>query len=271
MQTRVTCIQKKEHKNQKLTERNRKDIRQRYKEGEKAKDLAQQFSVSLPTLYKVLKRARKQEFQTRNSTNKRYRGLFYGFKRLAKIERKVVAKYNARARRYNKSYPWEMFHMDTKLLPAIKGAIKKKQYLFVGIDDYSRELYVYIADNKTQFSACSALEQFINECPYQIDCLYTDNGKEYKWRDDHAVMMLCTEQWIKKRYTRVNRPQTNGKAERVIRTIMEMFHDKHTFTSYEERAKLLKRRVNRYNCAKPHAWIDDQTPYELIDEFYKER
>ena len=70
--------------------------------------------------------------------------------------------------------------MDTKLLPAIKGAVKKKQYLFVGIDDYSRELYVHIANNKTQFSACSALEQFIDECPYQIDCLYTDNGKEYK-------------------------------------------------------------------------------------------
>lgn len=142
--------------------------------------------------------------------------------------------------------------MDTKLLPFIKGQPKKKEYLFVGIDDYSRELYVYIADNKTQFSATAALEQWVDECPYVIECLYTDNGKEYKGTAEHTLMEYCAHHGIKKRYTRVKRPQTNGKAERVIRTIMEMCHEKTTFTSSEHRKKMIKRRVNRYNCAKPH-------------------
>jgi transposase InsO family protein len=269
MKTNVHCRQIKEHKNQKLTERNRKDIRARYKKWEKVVALSEKYNVSKVTIYKVLKRARIREFQIRNSTNTRYRWLAYWFKRLAKIEEAVIKKKNAEARRYNKTYPWEMFHMDTKRLPYISWDKQKiKEYLFVWIDDYSRELYARITRDKTQDSAAEALAQFIDECPYVIECMYTDNGKEYKWTSDHTFMKLCSDRDIKKKYTRIWRPQTNGKAERVIRTLMEMRHRKETFTSPEQRVISLKRFVNWYNTVKPHKWIDNKTPYEVIDEFY---
>lgn len=269
MNIHVTCTQKKEHKKQKLTETNRKHIRKLYRDQWSVKDLADKYNVSRPTIYKVLKRARMKEFQIRNSTNTRFRWLAYWFKRLAKIEEIVLKKKNAEARRYNKTYPWEMFHMDTKKLPYIKDDKEKiKEYLFVWIDDFSRELYVHISTDKTQSSATEALSQFIDECPYVIECLYTDNGKEYKWTQDHELMKYCQEAWIKKKYTKVKRPQTNGKAERVIRTLMDMWHNKETFVSRKSRKKSLKRFVNRYNCIKPHKGIGDKTPYEIIDEFY---
>ena len=43
-----------------------------------------------------------------------------------------------------------MVHVDTKRLPQIKGelATAPRQYLFVGIDDYSREWYAAILPDK---------------------------------------------------------------------------------------------------------------------------
>ena len=43
-----------------------------------------------------------------------------------------------------------MAHVDTKWLPLLKGALKtdRREYLFVQIDDFSRELYAGIYDDK---------------------------------------------------------------------------------------------------------------------------
>ncbi len=74
--------------------------------------LAQKFRVSRPTIYKVIERARKQEFSPRKSTNKRFLQAKYGMKRLAKVESSLEIKKKSAARRYNKSYPGEMVHFD---------------------------------------------------------------------------------------------------------------------------------------------------------------
>ena len=50
--------------------------------------------------------------------------------------------------------------------------------------------------------------------------------------------------------------KTNGKVERVIRTIMEMWHEKQSFDSPEHRQKELCRFVNFYNTVKPHGSLD---------------
>lgn len=48
--------------------------------------LAEEFCVSRPTIYKVLARARKGEFSPRKSTNRRYKCIKYGLKRLGRVE-----------------------------------------------------------------------------------------------------------------------------------------------------------------------------------------
>ena len=52
-------------------------------------------------------------------------------KRLAKVERSIQEKLKKQAKRYNKSYPGEMVHVDTKRLPLLKGqkATGKRDYL----------------------------------------------------------------------------------------------------------------------------------------------
>ena len=129
--------------------------------------LAQKFRVSRPTIYKVIERARKQEFSPRKSTNKRFLQAKYGMKRLAKVESSLEIKKKLAARRYNKSYPGERVHFDTKRLPLLKGGVRTlpRDYLFVGIDDFSRELYAAILPDKTQNSATTFVKQVIEECP----------------------------------------------------------------------------------------------------------
>ncbi|MCA9364968.1 MAG: DDE-type integrase/transposase/recombinase [Candidatus Moranbacteria bacterium] len=64
----------------------------------------------------------------------------------------------------------------------------------------------------------------------KIEQIYSDNGLEYKGNEDkHAFMLECQKNTIAQRFTKVESPQTNGKAERVIRTIMDMWHTKTRF------------------------------------------
>lgn len=239
--------------------------------------LAKKYNVSWPTVHKHLQRARGQEFEPRKSTNKRYQILEYGVKRLAKVEKKIEEKLKKRARRYEKSYPGEMIHFDTKTLPRLKGETKKmpREYLFVGIDDYSRELFCAILPDRSGDSAQKFLSQVIKECGYSIECAYSDNGTEYKGNEDHPFAKLCTENNIKQRFTRVRRPQTNGKAERVIRTLMDMWHTKEVFHSHAHRKTSLKRFLNYYNHVKTHSALKHSlrkseaiTPYEKLISYF---
>lgn len=233
--------------------------------------LAREFRVSRPTIYKVLERARNREFTPRKSTNKRFLVAKFGLKRLTKIEAKIERKKKAQARRYNKQYPGELIHFDTKRLPLLKGESKDKprDYLFVGIDDFSRELYAGIYPDKTQFSAAAFLQSVLEECPYTLECAYSDNGKEYKGTPDHEFVKLCKSQGMGQKFTRVARPQTNGKAERVIKTLMDMWHTQHVFSSRKDRQISLARFINFYNTVKPHTGINNMTPYEILTEYFK--
>jgi transposase InsO family protein len=233
--------------------------------------LAQEFRVSRPTIYKVINRARKQEFAPRKSTNTRFLQAHYGMKRLAKVEAAVEAKKKALACRYNKDYPGEIIHFDTKRLPLLKGESMPslREYVFVGIDDFSRELYAGIFPDKTQHSAATFLGQVIEECPYTVECAYSDNGTEYKGTSDHAFVALCRKQGIGQKFTRVKRPQTNGKAERVMKTLLDMWHERMLFDSRVDRQIGLAQFVNFYNTVKPHKGINNQTPYELLTDYFK--
>ena len=234
-------------------------------------DLGRKYRVSYPTVQKILLRAKHGDFQVRKSINKRYQTIEYGLKRLSRVERRIELKLRAQARRYNKNYPGEMFHLDTKRLPVLKyeSRLYDKQYLFVAIDDYSRELYAGIYPDKTALSAAQFLRAVIRECPYTIERILTDNGSEYKgWPRYHEFMRACATVGINQSFTRPATPKTNGKAERVIRTLMEQWYGNEYFTNHYMRKRSLVRFVNYYNCVKPHKGIDNQTPLERLCEYF---
>lgn len=261
------------HKRTKLTPILRKELYDDYYTAKlRVAELKRKYRVSAPTVYKVLQRGKLRDFSVHKSINTKFRTIQYGLKRLAKVEQALEERLKVKAKRYNKQYPGEMMHFDTKRLPYLQGESKLNQpeYLFVGIDDFSRELYVGILPDKTQDSSANFLKQVLEECPYTLEQAYSDNGLEYRGNPDkHAFMKLCKEQGIEQRFTKVRTPQTNGKAERVIKTLLDMWHSKTVFNSRAHRKQELIRFVNYYNTVKPHASLNNLTPIEmLINYFY---
>ena len=183
------------HKNTRLTPHHRQAIWLAYTQGkESVTSLARRYQVSRVTIYRALKAARGRLLKPQTSTNNRFKQAKYGMKRLAKVERGIQEKLKRQAKRYNKSYPGELVHLDTKRLPLLKGqkATDKRDYLFAAIDGFSRELYAAILPDKTADSAAKFLTRhLIDPCPYLIECVYSDNGTEYKGSANHAFCAAC--------------------------------------------------------------------------------
>lgn len=271
------------HKNTRLLPFQRQAICDAYtKDKRTIVSLAEEYKVSRPMIYKVLKLARHRLLKPQSSTNNRFKQARFGVKRLAKVERSIQDKLKKQAKRYNKSYPGEMMYFDTKRLPLLKGQTTNglREYLFVAIDDYSRELYAAIMPDKTAFSAAKFLtEHVVGPCPYVIDVAYSDNGTEYKGTKGHEFVKACYQNNINQKFTKVGRPQTNGKAERVIRTLMQMWHDKTEFNDSNHTKQELDRFLNFYNTVKPHSALvkkDEQgktqtfTPYEWLKLYFNQ-
>ena len=64
----------------------------------------------------------------------------------------------------------------------------------------------------------------VSRAPFETECHYSDNGGEYKGNSSHAFVATCLRLGIQQKFTKPNHPWTNGKAERVIKTIWEVEH-----------------------------------------------
>lgn len=257
------------HKNSRLLPSQRQLIYICWQEGEKVTHLADRFDVSRETIYEWLRRARLGEFINRLSTNHRYKALEYGLKKLAKVEERIKKRQERESRRYERNHPGEMVHFDNAKLPAIEGDTnKKREHLHVAVDDYSRYLVADIFPDKTQWSAAIHLEEAVVGMPFDIQSTYSDNGREYKGRPhEHRFMLTCQEYDIRQSFTKVRNPKTNGKAERVIRTLLEEWHDKHHFATRKERKRSLDEYVRFYNQERKHQGLGGFTPQQKLNSY----
>ena len=60
-----------------------------YKQNKRVCDLSREYHVTRPTIYKIIRRGMLKDFSVHDSTNKRFRCLKYGIRRLAKIEKEI--------------------------------------------------------------------------------------------------------------------------------------------------------------------------------------
>ena len=90
-----------------------------------------------------------------------------------------------------------------------------------------------------------------------VERVLTDNGSAYvshAWRAAHA------ELGIKHSRTRVRRPQTNGKVERLNRTLLEELAYKRLYTSEKGRRAALSGWLHHYNHHRPHTALGNLPP-----------
>ena len=137
-------------------------------------------------------------------------------------------------------------------------------YLFAAIDDCSRLGCARVYPDETAASAISFLEtctRFYAEHGIPIERVLTDNGTCFKRRWCEA----CDQRGISARKTRPYRPQTNGKAERFIRTLLETWAYAYPYQHERDRLAALPAALDSYNRFRRHRALGGQTPLQRVN------
>jgi transposase InsO family protein len=179
--------------------------------------------------------------------------------------------------RYERERAGELLHVDVKKLGRIikpshrvTGDRRDRnrgagwQYVFVAIDDASRLGFARIYPDEKADSALAflaACERFYAEHGIRIERVLTDNGTCFKRRWAEA----CAQHGVAVRKTRPYRPQTNGKVERFIRTLLELWAYAYPYTNERERAVALAPALESYNRFRRHRALGGLTPLQRVN------
>ena len=86
--------------------------------------------------------------------------------------------------------------------------------------------------DKSQFSSTTFLRHLVDARPYTIEVIFSDNSTVYKGTPNHEFVKIYKKYHINQKFTKSAKPQTHGRAERVIRvmsprlTLPEDFKDR---------------------------------------------
>lgn len=180
--------------------------------------------------------------------------------------------------RYERSRPGELVHVDVKKLGrivtpghrvtgdrSVRAAGRAGwQYLFVAIDDHSRLGFACVLPDETSDSALAFLEElvrFYGRRGIAVERVLTDNGTCFKRRWAEA----CAAHGIAVKKTRAYRPQTNGKAERFIRTLLERWAYAYPYTHESVRLAALEPALDFYNRFRPHRALGGLAPLQRVN------
>lgn len=172
--------------------------------------------------------------------------------------------------------PGDLVHIDIKKLGRIDGVGHRItgdrsqaghagwEHAFVAVDDRARVAYVELHRTEAASAGVSfphGVIEFFRRLGITIKALLTDNGSAFI---AHAFGAACQPFRIRHKRTRPYRPQTNGKVERFIQTLLREWAYVRAYRSSAERARSLGPFLRYYNCLRPHAGIGGATPISRL-------
>lgn len=203
----------------------------------------------------------------------------HGLNRLAWMDRptgRVI-------RRYEKSRPGELLHVDIKKLGRIpdgggwralgkaagrrnSGPYRRRDagtrrstlgygYVHAAVDDHTRLAYAEVLDDEKATTAVAFMHraaQWFNTHNIHVETVMTDNGSCYRsrlWADTLAATGIGHHRIPPRR------PQLNGKVERFNRTLMDEWAYVRVYTSETERIAALADWLHTYNHHRNHTAI----------------
>ena len=196
-----------------------------------------------------------------------------GLSRLSSLEPKMPVV------RYQRERPGELIHVDIKKLGRI-GRVGHRihgdrttrvrgigwEFVHVAIDDASRLAYAEVLPNERSPSSTGFLRRSVDwfqSHGVQVQAVMSDNGSCYV---SHRFKATCQKLRLRHLRTRPYRPQTNGKAERFIQTLLKEWAYKRPYSTSLQRTDRLHGYLNRYNLRRPHAALNKRTPAQRLSE-----
>jgi transposase InsO family protein len=188
------------------------------------------------------------------------------------------------ARRYERARPGELIHVDVKKLGRIQRGAGHRMtgrrhytprlvdkagrrrgtagwdYVHIAIDDCTRLAYAEVLPDEKASTAIAFLARavgFYRRHGITVQRLMTDNGSPYI-STVHAL--ACRALHIRHLRTRPRRPQTNGKAERFLRTMLAGWAYGALYGTNQERTAALDGWLFTYNHRRRHSAIGRQHP-----------
>lgn len=163
--------------------------------------------------------------------------------------------------------------VDTFMVGALKGV--GRVYLQTVIDCHSRFAFGRLYTNKMPVTAVHVLNTdvlpFFESHDTKVETILSDNGREFCGRpDQHPYELFLQLEGIEHRTTKVRRPQSNGIAERMHRTLLdEHFRIEGRKTWYESVEQMqgdLETYLHHYNYKRPHQGrnMDGRVPYDVF-------
>jgi transposase InsO family protein len=174
-------------------------------------------------------------------------------------------------------YEWprrgDLVHLDVKPLARIAGVGHRIhgdrrtrvtgigwEYAHVAVDDHSRAAYVEVLPDQTGPTTAGFLDRTVAwfaQRGVRITRVLTDNGGNYRSRQ---FLASATRHQLRLKRARPYRPQTNGKAERFIQTLIREWAYARPYTTSLRRTRALSPWVRAYNTVRPHTALDYQPP-----------
>jgi transposase InsO family protein len=178
-------------------------------------------------------------------------------------------------RRYEKQRPGELLHLDVKKLGRFRrpghrvlsrgpgthaGGGMGWDFVHVCIDDHSRLGYVEVLDDEKGATAAGFLRRAVSwlaRRKVRVERVMTDNGACYR---SHFFRDELRQAQARHIWTRPYRPETNGKAERFIQTLMREWAYAKRYRSSTDRNKALTPWLSYYNRERPHGSLGYEPP-----------
>jgi transposase InsO family protein len=175
-------------------------------------------------------------------------------------------------RRYEKTRPGELLHLDYKYLPALTA---RAEFEYVAIDDFSRETVARIAGDRSTRAATAFLEHVLTQLPYRVEAVMTDNDLLFTMRYAFYADRLTRFQQalrsagITHRLIQPRSPASNGKVERMIKTIDDECFRVVQPRSSSARIGALGLFIEYYNHARPHQSLGGISPVARRQGYYE--
>lgn len=186
--------------------------------------------------------------------------------------------------RYEWSRPGDLLHLDVKKLGKI-GRVGHRihgdrttrvrgigwEYVHVAIDDYSRVAYVEVLPNELGVTTALFLRRALGWFRSQgirVRRILSDNGSGYVSKLFRA---RCACERVRHLRTRPYRPQTNGKAERFIQTLLREWAYVRPYPTSSRRRAGLPPWLDRYNLRRPHGSLHGQPPFSRLGVHREQR